>query len=210
MDGPWDVKRILGTVPVEPTARPSSASRPTRRSRCSRWTGRPRMQLMRSWFTAMPGEVLTCVGCHERQNEAVPTGHGGQRNARTKSGPGMAASRIQFCPRSSAGARPILPGCHDGQPHGDAGVARPARRHSITDWSSGIAGHVNLRSAASSPSRTPSCIASCAARYRERYPSAQPHGVSRQHDRTRTDSRTGHHGVQLDPEAWSRWSRGST
>ncbi|MCP4455429.1 MAG: formylglycine-generating enzyme family protein, partial [Planctomycetes bacterium] len=26
------------------------------------------IQLMRSWFTAMPGEVLSCVGCHERQN----------------------------------------------------------------------------------------------------------------------------------------------
>ena len=25
-------------------------------------------QIMRSWFTAMPGEVLSCVGCHEPQN----------------------------------------------------------------------------------------------------------------------------------------------
>ena len=42
MDGPWDIKRVLGTVPVKPTARPSSASRPTRPSRSSRWTPRAR------------------------------------------------------------------------------------------------------------------------------------------------------------------------
>ena len=27
------------------------------------------VQLMRSWFTAMPGEVRSCIGCHERQND---------------------------------------------------------------------------------------------------------------------------------------------
>jgi formylglycine-generating enzyme required for sulfatase activity len=27
---------------------------------------------MRSWFTAMPGETLSCVGCHEPQNTASP------------------------------------------------------------------------------------------------------------------------------------------
>ncbi|MHC4273660.1 MAG: SUMF1/EgtB/PvdO family nonheme iron enzyme, partial [Planctomycetota bacterium] len=30
------------------------------------------IQLMRSWFTAMPGEVLSCVGCHEPQNTVSP------------------------------------------------------------------------------------------------------------------------------------------
>ena len=27
---------------------------------------------MRSWFTAMPGEVVSCVGCHESQNGSPP------------------------------------------------------------------------------------------------------------------------------------------
>ena len=26
------------------------------------------LQLMRSWFVAMPGETISCVGCHEQQN----------------------------------------------------------------------------------------------------------------------------------------------
>ncbi|MCP4642385.1 MAG: formylglycine-generating enzyme family protein, partial [bacterium] len=29
------------------------------------------IQLMRSWFTAMPGEQVSCIGCHEAPNEAV-------------------------------------------------------------------------------------------------------------------------------------------
>jgi formylglycine-generating enzyme required for sulfatase activity len=30
------------------------------------------VQLMRSWITAMPGETVSCVGCHEKQNTAPP------------------------------------------------------------------------------------------------------------------------------------------
>ena len=30
------------------------------------------LQLMRSWFTGMPGEVLSCVGCHESQSSTPP------------------------------------------------------------------------------------------------------------------------------------------
>ncbi len=69
LDGPWDVKRILGTVPV---AQDGSAhfSVPA----CTPISIQPldaegkALALMRSWMTAMPGEVLSCVGCHEPQN----------------------------------------------------------------------------------------------------------------------------------------------
>ena len=27
---------------------------------------------MRSWFVGVPGEVISCTGCHENQNEAPP------------------------------------------------------------------------------------------------------------------------------------------
>jgi len=30
------------------------------------------LQLMRSWFTAMPGETLSCIGCHEDKNSVPP------------------------------------------------------------------------------------------------------------------------------------------
>ena len=72
-DGPWDVRRILGTVPVETDgsayfrvpANTPVAIHPLDAD------GKA-VALMRSWFTAMPGEVLSCVGCHEPQNSAPP------------------------------------------------------------------------------------------------------------------------------------------
>ncbi|UCD51518.1 MAG: hypothetical protein JSW27_02580, partial [Phycisphaerales bacterium] len=72
-DGPWDVRRILGTVPVDPDG--------SAHFRVPAYTpvaiqpldaeGKA-LALMRSWFTAMPGEVVSCVGCHEPQNSAPP------------------------------------------------------------------------------------------------------------------------------------------
>jgi hypothetical protein len=73
MEGPWDIKRILGTVPVEedgsavfrvPANTPISVQPLDAEGKA--------LQLMRSWFTAMPGEVVSCVGCHEGQNSGPP------------------------------------------------------------------------------------------------------------------------------------------
>jgi formylglycine-generating enzyme required for sulfatase activity len=71
MDGPWDMRRVLGTAPVAPDgsavvsipANTPIAIQPLDAE------GKA-LQLMRSWFTAMPGETLSCVGCHERPNDA--------------------------------------------------------------------------------------------------------------------------------------------
>ncbi|MGQ7870423.1 SUMF1/EgtB/PvdO family nonheme iron enzyme [Sunxiuqinia sp. sy24] len=69
LESSWDVKRILGTVPVEedgsatfkiPANTPVSLQ-PLDENGAS-------LQLMRSWMTGMPGEVVSCVGCHESQN----------------------------------------------------------------------------------------------------------------------------------------------
>ncbi|NQV33473.1 MAG: SUMF1/EgtB/PvdO family nonheme iron enzyme, partial [Phycisphaeraceae bacterium] len=76
MDGPWDIKRVLGTVPVEadgsanfviPANTPVSIQPLDEEGKA--------LQVMRSWMTAMPGEVLSCVGCHEKQNLAPPSQH---------------------------------------------------------------------------------------------------------------------------------------
>ena len=73
LDGPWDVKRILGTVPVwddgsarflVPAYTPIAVQPLDAEGKA--------VQLMRSWFTAMPGEVLSCIGCHEHPNRAPP------------------------------------------------------------------------------------------------------------------------------------------
>jgi len=73
-DGPWEPKRILGTVPVEadgsamfrvPANTPISIQPLDEQGKS--------LQLMRSWLTAMPGEIVSCVGCHEKQNSAPPS-----------------------------------------------------------------------------------------------------------------------------------------
>ncbi|MHC4427123.1 MAG: SUMF1/EgtB/PvdO family nonheme iron enzyme [Planctomycetota bacterium] len=73
VEGPWDVHRLLGTVPVYedgsasfkvPANTPIAVQPLDAKGKA--------LQLMRSWFTAMPGETLSCVGCHEPQNTASP------------------------------------------------------------------------------------------------------------------------------------------
>ena len=73
IDGPWDVHRIMGTVPVRPDGSALfriPANTPVAVQPIDQ--GGKAVQLMRSWFTAMPGEVLSCVGCHENQNSTPP------------------------------------------------------------------------------------------------------------------------------------------
>jgi formylglycine-generating enzyme required for sulfatase activity len=71
--GPWEVMRILGTVPLEEDGSASfrvPANTPLAVQALDA-EGKA-VQLMRSWFTAMPGEKLSCVGCHE---EPADSGH---------------------------------------------------------------------------------------------------------------------------------------
>ena len=72
LESGWDIKRILGTVPVEedgsfsfkaPANTPISIQ-PLDKDGAS-------LALMRSWMAAMPGETLSCNGCHENQNTAT-------------------------------------------------------------------------------------------------------------------------------------------
>ena len=72
VDGPWDIKEVLGTVPVHPDgsarfripANTPIAFQPLDESGQA-------LQIMRSWTTAMPGEILQCNGCHEDLNQAA-------------------------------------------------------------------------------------------------------------------------------------------
>lgn len=73
IDGPWDVMRILGTVPVEPDGSAMFRVPANTPITVQPLDARGRaLQVMRSWFTAMPGEVRSCVGCHEPQNTLPP------------------------------------------------------------------------------------------------------------------------------------------
>jgi len=75
-EGPWDVHRILGTADVEadgssafhvPANTPIAVQPLDEEGKA--------LQLMRSWLVAMPGENLSCVGCHEGINEPPPARH---------------------------------------------------------------------------------------------------------------------------------------
>jgi formylglycine-generating enzyme required for sulfatase activity len=72
MEGPWDVRRLVGTVPVfkdgsaafEIPANTPVAIQPMDSE------GKA-LQLMRSWLVGMPGERVSCIGCHEAQNSTI-------------------------------------------------------------------------------------------------------------------------------------------
>ena len=73
MEGGWDVRRLIGTVPVEEDGSAMfkvPANTPIAVQPLD--TEGKAMQLMRSWFVGMPGETVSCVGCHEPQNASVP------------------------------------------------------------------------------------------------------------------------------------------
>ena len=68
----WDIKRMLGTVPVEEDgsvifkipANTAVSIQPLDKDGVA-------VQWMRSWLTGQPGEIVSCVGCHEDQNQIV-------------------------------------------------------------------------------------------------------------------------------------------
>jgi formylglycine-generating enzyme required for sulfatase activity len=70
--GPWEVMQIIGTTPVEqdgsaifkiPANMPIAFQTLDDEGRA--------VQLMRSWVTAMPGEFMSCLGCHESPSQAA-------------------------------------------------------------------------------------------------------------------------------------------
>jgi len=122
MEGPWDVRRILGTVPVcddgsaafvVPANTPIAVQPLDSEGRA--------LQMMRSWFTAMPGEVLSCVGCHEPQNQGPPS----RRTLASLRAP-SAIEPWHGPARGFSFKREVQPvldrycvGCHDGAAQGD-------------------------------------------------------------------------------------------
>ena len=113
-DGPWEVKKVLGTVPVEedgsaffriPAKTPISVQPLDADGRA--------VQLMRSWMTAMPGETLSCVGCHQQQRNTSPPNiatlalRHGAAEIQPWRGPNP---RLQLQGRGPTGARQVLRG----------------------------------------------------------------------------------------------------
>ena len=119
IDGPWDVHRILGTVPVSedgsamfrvPANTPLAVQPLDAEGKA--------MQTMRSWMTAMPGEFLSCVGCHEKQHDvAAMKYHEALTREPDEIEPFYGPARGFGFERE---VQPVLDkycvGCHDGEP----------------------------------------------------------------------------------------------
>ena len=139
-DGPWDVKRILGTVPVEkdgsvyfkiPANSPLALQPMDEKGQA--------LQLMRSWFVGMPGEAVSCAGCHESQNEAS-----GNKPALALRHPPVAVDPWHGPARGFGFVREVQPvldrycvSCHGGDKPEPPNLQGGAP---LTDWSSQLAG----------------------------------------------------------------------
>jgi formylglycine-generating enzyme required for sulfatase activity len=208
IDGPWDIKRIQGTVPVcpdgsvyfrVPANTPLSVQPLDAEGKA--------LQLMRSWFTAMPGETVQCAGCHEPQNTAPPL----RRGMALESAPEQIRPWYGP-PRGFSYRREVQPvldryctGCHDGRTDRAGtklcdlrGAANVGDYRSVLPWQ--LHAHAGRFSVG----------------YAELHRFVRrPGAESDQHllepmefhaDTTELVQtlRKGHHGVQLDPEAWDR------
>lgn len=117
MEGPWDVRRIIGTVPVNedgsamftiPANTPVALQPLDSEGKA--------LQLMRSWFVGMPGEFISCVGCHEQQNQSAAMGF-----SKSAKGAPIQPKPWRGPKRGFAFLREVQPvldkycvGCHDG------------------------------------------------------------------------------------------------
>ncbi len=208
MDGPWDIKRVIGTVPVyEDGSAKFSVPANTPISIQPLDSEGKALQLMRSWMTAMPGEVVSCIGCHASPNEAP-------RNsfaiAQTKP---VAPIRPWYGPtRGFSFAREVQPvldrycvSCHDGRE--DArGRSIPDLRGTkmIQDWRSVTPGNGGRHAGKFSVS------------YAELHRFVRRPGIESdlhllepmEYHADTTELvqilSKGHYGVQLDREAWDR------
>lgn len=199
LDGPWDVKRIIGTAPVEadgsafftvPANTPISVQPLDAEGRA--------LQLMRSWMTAMPGERLSCVGCHESQNTVPP--------ARTTYAMGKKPAAITPWygpPRGFSFRREVQPvldrhcvSCHGGE-------APPDLRDGPDEHPKALASHYN------NGTKFPPSYTALRSFVRTPTIESDMHLLMPAEYAANTTAlvqmlQKGHYGVQLDAESWDR------
>ena len=117
LSGPWEAMRILGTTPVEEDGSASFRVPANTPVAFQALDGEGKaVQLMRSWFTAMPGETVGCTGCHETPATIAPV-----RRAKGAYHAPRALDPWYGPPRGFDFAREVQPvlnryclGCHEG------------------------------------------------------------------------------------------------
>ena len=233
--GPWEVMRILGTVPVyaDGSAKFRVPANTPITLQALDAQGRA-VQLMRSWYTAMPGETTSCIGCHESPHETPKVRHDLAMSER--------ASEIRPWYGPARGfdfAREVQPvldqhcvGCHDGRRLADGRSVLDLRdQHSVGDYA-GLP-----LSKLGATRLDPSLVKSGVQRFTECRGMPAPYGARRTHYSPSYEAlipyirrvnieddahllrpgeyhantseliqmlEKGHHGVQLDDQAWDR------
>lgn len=203
MDGPWDIRHVIGTVPVEadgsayfeaPADTPITIQPLDDEGKA--------LQQMRSWLVTRPGERVSCTGCHDKQNAATP--NDATHALRREPSP---VKPWHGPTRGFSFAREVQPvldrhcvACHGGK-------ASPDLRGDkiIADWASQIRGHVN-------ESYGGKFSVSYAALHRYvRRPGIESdlHVLTPMDFHADTTElvqilRKGHHGVKVDDESWDR------
>lgn len=186
LDGPWDVKCVLGTVPVEtdgsaifevPANLPISFQPLDGEGKA--------IQLMRSWSTAMPGETVSCVGCHEKQSGSPVVAQSiASRKAPSKITPWYGGKVEGFSFKREI--EPIVSRycveCHN---KADA-PGEPARAPAIVD------AYMFLRRVIRTPTMEPDMHV------------CDPYEFHADTTELVRMLKTGHHDVKLDAEAWDR------
>ena len=129
MEGPWDCRVMIGEVDVEADGSAlfeAPANVPLVLQPLD--ADGKHLQEMRSWFAAMPGETVSCLGCHQDQNAAPPAGrrtlasqkkpqqikpwHGPRRN-------------FDFAREVANVVERRCSGCHDGAPEKKNAIGQP-------------------------------------------------------------------------------------
>jgi len=195
VDGPWDVHRIIGTVPVYddgsaafkvPANTPLAVQPLDAEGKA--------LQLMRSWFTAMPGEVLSCVGCHERQSDTPATG-----SAAMTYRPPVDITPWYGPARGFSFKREIQPvldrycvGCHDGQRRPDGNTIADFAAKASNGWRNFTPSYLALHPFVRRPGPESD--------YHLQFPMEWGANTSELVQLLKK----GHYNVKLDPEGWDR------
>ena len=194
MEGGWDVRRMIGTVPVEEDGSAMfniPANTPVAMQPLDE-EGKA-LQQMRSWIVGMPGEYISCVGCHESQNSTTALKLGiAARKAPVDPAPWRGPKRGFSFVRE---VQPVLDrycaGCHNGQA-GRPNLSDPK----IINTSGGI-------------SPLPQSYVELHPYVRRNGPEGDYHTLTPLEFHANTSLllqmlRKGHHNVKLDAEAWDR------
>jgi formylglycine-generating enzyme required for sulfatase activity len=197
MEGPWDVRRIIGTVPVKddgsamfyiPANTPVSVQPLDAEGQA--------LQQFRSWFVGMPGEFVSCVGCHEKQNQSSSLNIASAAKTQpVQPTPWRGPKRgFSFARDVQMVLDKYCVGCHDGQ-------ADRASRPNFAD--------TNIITTSRGIVKLPKSYTELHPYVRRNGPEGDYHTLTPLEFHVDTSLlvqmlRKGHHNVKLDDEAWDR------